>query len=173
VQDGEAVLEVAVGTGILFGEILACNRQGRSVGVDLTPAMLRRARRRAERLGRSFLLARCDGQALSFGDGRFDLIFTNNLLGLVPEAAQKRILAELVRVLRPGGRLVVVTMVPPETRAARWLYRLGVMALGGWRDVPVIPLMTEAGLETVPRETVFQLGMPSEIVVARRRPSVG
>ena len=46
IHDGEAVLEVAVGTGLVFREVLLRNRSGRNVGIDLTEAMLRRTRRK-------------------------------------------------------------------------------------------------------------------------------
>lgn len=46
-RDGEALLEVAVGTGLAFSELAARNPGGRNVGIDLTDAMLERARRRA------------------------------------------------------------------------------------------------------------------------------
>ena len=51
VKDGEAILEVALGTGLTFQEILKANPGGKNVGVDLTPAMLEKARKRAERTG--------------------------------------------------------------------------------------------------------------------------
>ena len=51
IQDGEDVLEVAVGTGLAFVEILEANLSGRNEGVDLTAAMLSRAERKATRTG--------------------------------------------------------------------------------------------------------------------------
>jgi ubiquinone/menaquinone biosynthesis C-methylase UbiE len=53
IRSGEAVLEVAVGTGVAFGEIVRRNRAGRNVGVDLSEGMLRRTRAKAARAGRS------------------------------------------------------------------------------------------------------------------------
>src|SRR3954463_15447577 len=65
----EAVLEVAVGTGGAFREILRRNPSGRNVGIDLTDAMLRRARAKAERSGARFELMQADASALPFADG--------------------------------------------------------------------------------------------------------
>ena len=48
ISDGKAVLEVAVGTGLVFREILRQNPSGRNIGIDITKAMLRRTRRKAE-----------------------------------------------------------------------------------------------------------------------------
>src|SRR5690242_7853305 len=49
IRDGESILEVAVGTGLAFEELVRRNATGQTEGVDLTPAMLARARRRIER----------------------------------------------------------------------------------------------------------------------------
>jgi len=51
IKNGEAVLEVALGTGLTFREILKANPDGNNVGVDLTPAMLEKARKKAAQLG--------------------------------------------------------------------------------------------------------------------------
>src|SRR5689334_17185450 len=50
IRDGEAVLEVAVGTGLAFAEILRANPSGRNEGIDLTAGMLRRAEARARKI---------------------------------------------------------------------------------------------------------------------------
>ena len=57
VRDGESVLEVAVGTGLGFADILSRNPTGRNDGIDLTPQMLARARAKAEaiRVGAAWL----------------------------------------------------------------------------------------------------------------------
>src|SRR5262245_48527929 len=62
IRDGEAILEVAVGTGVVFRELLRRNPSGKTVGVDLTPEMLRRARRKAERTGVPFTLQQADAR---------------------------------------------------------------------------------------------------------------
>jgi ubiquinone/menaquinone biosynthesis C-methylase UbiE len=51
IQDGESVLEVAVGTGLAFERILKANPSGRNEGIDLTEAMLNRAEKRAASAG--------------------------------------------------------------------------------------------------------------------------
>ena len=83
IQDGEDVLEVAVGSGFVFREVLLRNPSGRNVGIDVTEAMLRRSRRKAERTGAPFVLEVGDGRALSFDGDSFDLVLSNNMLGLL------------------------------------------------------------------------------------------
>lgn len=167
IRDGEAVLEVAVGTGLVFREVLRRNPSGRNAGIDLTAAMLRRARRKAERTGAPFSLEIGDARRLAFGDASFDLVLSNNMLGLLPPADIAAAVREMRRVLRPGGRLVLVTMLRPAHRLSRWVYQLGAVGLGGWSDVVLEPFVRDAGLEDVRREVVSQLGVPSEILSAR------
>lgn len=165
-RDGEDVLEVAVGTGLLFARLLRANRTGRTVGVDLTPAMLRRARRKAARTGVAHELVVGDARRLAFADASFDLVVNNNMLGLVPPAEVAPIVRELARVVRPGGRVVLVTMTRPRRAVAGAIYELGACRLGGWHDVDVAPAVRAAGLAIAHREVVTQLGIPSEILVA-------
>jgi ubiquinone/menaquinone biosynthesis C-methylase UbiE len=168
IRDGEAVLEVAVGTGIAFREVLRKNPSGRNVGIDLTEAMLRRARARAEEAGTSYELIRTDARALSFESASFDLVMNNNMLGLVPRSAMEAILSEMSRVLRPSGRLVIATMMRPRSRVAELVYRVGALWLGGWRDVEPEPFIRAAGFLLVRRRTVTQLGIPTEVLEAKK-----
>src|SRR5947207_3367530 len=104
IREQEVILEVAVGTGVAFREVLRRNPLGRNVGIDLTDAMLERARAKAERSGVPFELLRGDARALPFADGTVDVVMSNNMLGVVPESLVEPIVSEMFRVLRPGGR---------------------------------------------------------------------
>lgn len=168
IRDGEAVLEVAVGTGVVFREVLLRNPSGRNVGIDLTEAMLRRARRKAERTGVPFALERQDARALSFDDRTFDLVLSSNMFGLLPRGDVGLVLGEMLRVLRPGGRLVLVTMTCPSGQLPGWIYRLGPIRLGGWSDIQLESHVRAAGFEFDGREVVEQIGIPSEIVMAHK-----
>ena len=117
VQDGESVLEVAVGTGLAFERILKANPSGRNEGIDLTAAMLIRAEKRAASTGiKSYRLTVGDACALDFPDNDFDVLINNYMFDLLPEDDFPTVLAEFRRVLRPGGRLVLVNM----TKGVRW-----------------------------------------------------
>src|SRR4029453_446611 len=120
VSDGEAVLEVAVGTGQVFEQVLRANPSGRNVGIDLTPQMLDRARRRAAGTGVPHELAVGDAHHLDFADSSFDLVLNSFMFDLLPEKDFAPVLSEFRRVLRPGGRLVVVNMA----QGTRWHERL-------------------------------------------------
>jgi len=168
IRDGEAVLEIAVGTGIVFREILQRNPSGRNVGIDLTEAMLERARSRADAVGTPYELVRADARALSFPSASFDVVMNNNMLGLVPREMIAPILAEMFRVLRPSGRLVMATMMHPPGPLAELVYRVGASWLGGWRDVDAEPFVRAAGFVELRRESVTQLGIPTHVLRATK-----
>lgn len=116
------VLEVGCGTGVLL-QRLAC--RGEAVGVDVSDGMLKKA---AARLGErgTGKLVRADAQRLPFKDGSFDSTVSTFALTAVPDLDVA--LAEMVRVIRDGGRLVVVSVGDPESNS-----RLTRMATAAWR----------------------------------------
>jgi ubiquinone/menaquinone biosynthesis C-methylase UbiE len=113
------VLEVAIGTG----RNLPHYPQGiRLTGVDFSPAMLQLARRQADRLGRQVDLRLGDAQALELPDASFDTVVCTCSLCTIPD--ERQALAEMRRVLRPGGRLLLLDHVAGTSRrvrAVQWL----------------------------------------------------
>jgi ubiquinone/menaquinone biosynthesis C-methylase UbiE len=168
IQDGEDVLEVAVGTGLAFERILQSNPSGRNEGIDLTEAMLARAKKKAARLGtNNYRLRLGDAYALDFPNDRFDVLINNYMFDLLPQKDFPVLLAEFKRVLRPGGRLVIVGM----TEGERWfnglwerIYRFNPALLGGCRGVSLSPYLEAGGFKRTRREYLSQMTFPSEIV---------
>jgi arsenite methyltransferase len=107
VRPGEVVLDLGCGAGL--DSILAARKvgpAGRVVGIDVTPAMVEKARHNAEALGLGnarFLQARVE--ELPLGDGTVDVALCNGFYNLCPD--KPKALAETFRALRPGGRLLV------------------------------------------------------------------
>jgi phosphatidylethanolamine/phosphatidyl-N-methylethanolamine N-methyltransferase len=99
---GERVLLVGVGTGL---DLPHLPRHSRYQAVDLTPAMLRRAGRRAAQLDLPIALAEASASVLPFEDEGFDAVILHLILAVVPDPAAA--LREVARVLRPGGRAVI------------------------------------------------------------------
>ena len=169
IQDGEWVLDVAVGTGLTFKEVLKQNPSGRNEGVDLTPAMLKRARRRAERIAPGNHTLRIgDAYALPHPDAVFDLVLNNYMFDLLPEADMPDVLSEFKRVLKPGGRLVMTNLAPPRRSIQKiWntLYRIHPFLLGGCRGVMAAPLLKQLGFKQVRTAFVSQMSFPSEIAL--------
>lgn len=110
------VLILGVGTGL---DLPYLSLQHEYVGVDLTAAMLKHARPRAEKL--DCLLLRGDAQRLSFPDASFDAIVLHLILTVVPEPTL--CIAEVARVLRPGGQVLIFDkfLRRGETGWKRWL----------------------------------------------------
>ncbi len=173
VRDGEAILEVAVGTGLAFIELVRQNPTGTTTGIDLTPAMLARAQSRlaAAKLPGNYTLSEGDATALPFADGSFDLLLNSYMFDLLPEQDFATVLAEFRRVLRPGGRLVLVNMA----QGAAWqhrlydrLYQLSPRLMGGCRGVALEEHVRAAGFSDVSLNLTVQAGFPSEIIHARK-----
>jgi len=174
VQDGEDVLEVAVGTGLAFEKILDANRSGRNEGIDLTEAMLQRAEEKASRSGsENYRLRIGDAYNLDFPDDSFDVLVNNYMFDLLPEPDFPRVLAEFRRVLRPGGRLAMVNMTNGERWYKglwQWIYRINPALLGGCRSVSLLEHLDVSGFTALRREYVSQMTFPSEVVYAKTMP---
>ena len=123
------VLEVAIGTG----RNLPYYPDGISLtGVDMSTQMLALARDRARDLGRQADLRPGDAQRLEFPDSSFDTVLCT--LGLCAIPDDRRAIGEMARVLRPGGRLVLVDHIaarPVLLRLAQWLYERITIPLAG------------------------------------------
>jgi len=108
-QPKEQVLIVGAGTGLDLDLLPA----GVVVtAIDLTPAMLERLERRAARLGVPVNARVMDAQAMTFADGSFDAAVLNLILAVVPDPTH--CIREVARVLRPGGRAVVLDKFVPD-----------------------------------------------------------
>jgi arsenite methyltransferase len=102
---GETVVDIGCGAGTDL--LLAARRvgpRGRAFGVEMTAAMVERARSAAREAGLTNVeVLKGDATALPLADADVDMVISNGVLNLVPE--KERAFSEIVRVLRPGGRL--------------------------------------------------------------------
>jgi ubiquinone/menaquinone biosynthesis C-methylase UbiE len=113
------VLEVAVGTGL---NLDAYPRDITLTGIDWSDAMLDIARNRATELGRTATLQQADAHQLPFDDASFDTVVCTFGLCAIPDHTQA--ISEMTRVLRPGGRLILVDHIESSSRVARGVQRL-------------------------------------------------
>ena len=111
---GRRVLLSGVGTGLDFPWLPAGPEY---TGIDLTPAMIARARRRADAHAVSIRLEVGDAMALPYPDGSFDEVILHLIVAVVPEPAAA--LSEAARVVRPGGTIRIVDKFLPADRPAR------------------------------------------------------
>jgi len=111
IRSGETVLDIGCGAGMDL--LLAARRvgpAGKAIGVDMTDAMLDRARASARAAGLAQVKVRKgDATSLPVEDESVDAVISNGVLNLVPE--KERAFAEIVRVLRPGGRFQVADIL--------------------------------------------------------------
>jgi ubiquinone/menaquinone biosynthesis C-methylase UbiE len=145
------VLEVAVGTG---RNLPFYPDSVRLTGIDLSPAMVAIARTRARELGREIDLREGDAQALPFPDGTFDTVVCT--LGLCGFPDERAALAEMHRVLRPNGTLLLLDHVGSHHKLlyfGQWLLeKLTVRMLGDYQTRRPLPLLEEAGFAVEQRE---------------------
>jgi len=86
IRNGERILEVAVGTGLVFAKIVKLNKEGLSDGIDLSESMLRRAERLAKRFPTErYHLQVGSAYKLPFASQSFDLVMNNFMFDLLPE----------------------------------------------------------------------------------------
>lgn len=167
VRHGMHVLHVGVGTGHEHAALQhAVAPDGMLIGYDLARGMLQLTRQRVD-------TALCEGDALHmpFVSQHFDCVFSAYMLDLIPLAEIPLILHEFHRLLRPGGRLVLVSLTEGIDRASRlfvagWklAYQLNPQRMGGCRPLQLADLLRGAGFR-VERQIVIQRGFPSEVLL--------
>ena len=145
------VLEVGVGTGLNL-PLYDAAAVRRVVGVEPDPHMLRRARARAATVALEIELHEAGAERLPFEDARFDTAVLTWVLCTIPDPDAA--LAEVRRVLRPGGRLLFVehtrSVQPRLARVQERMTPLWGRFSGGCRlDRPAVELVATSGLELV------------------------
>jgi SAM-dependent methyltransferase len=109
VQAGEKVLDVACGTGVV--SVTAARRGAKVSGLDLSPQLLERAHWNANLAAVEISFTEGDAEALPYRDGEFDVVLSQ--FGHMFAPRPEIVIGEMLRVLRPGGRIAFSTW-PPE-----------------------------------------------------------
>ncbi len=126
-----AILDLGCGTGEVSVRMAELFPDARVIGVDLEATHLNSARQRTARFGLRAGFLRGDAYQLSFADATFDLSVNRHMLQAVPEAW--RIIAEMARVTKPGGRLHVLA----EDYAMMHFWPVNGDSDGFWREGPM------------------------------------
>ena len=148
-RTGESVLDVACGTGtlaILAKETVGCS--GTVCGVDASAEMLARARSKAARAGVEVRFENAVAQALPFPDSSFDLALGTTMLHHLGRAGRRELAAELRRVVKPGGRVLLVDFARPEAKrkglAGHFRHRHGHVDVA-----EIVGLLAGAGFQAI------------------------
>jgi SAM-dependent methyltransferase len=164
VRPGETVLDLGSGAGIdCFLAAREVGPSGRVIGVDMTPAMIERARANAAKGGYSNVEFRLgEIERLPVADASVDLVISNCVVNLSPHKEQ--VFAEAFRALKPGGRIVVSDLVLTRPLPAQLKQRVdllvGCVAGASLRD-DYLRLMREAGFAGVEivAESGYEVGI--------------
>jgi len=163
-QPGETVVDLGSGAGIdCFLAAREVGPGGRVIGVDMTPAMLERARANLAKTGATNVEFRLgEIEHLPVADASVDVIISNCVVNLSPEKPQ--VFREALRVLRPGGRLVVSDLVLTRRLDEKLQHDVGLYVgcvAGASLREDYLQLMRDAGFRdvTVVQEQGYTVGM--------------
>ena len=153
IRAGDRVLEVGVGTGLTLPHY---PEECRVTGIDISDAMLERARERLDELSRPDIeLRRMDARKLAFADDAFDHVLAPYVISVVPEP--ERVMAEMRRVCKPGGTVMVVNHFASDNVVLRAIERV-LTPLTQWigfrMDLPVTTVTGTRGLDLIREERV-------------------
>src|SRR3954451_9895427 len=126
-QPGDHVLEVGCGTGdVALAASAQVGANGSVVGIDPSPEMIAVACAKATRSARNVGFQVGVIEALAFPDGTFDVVLSSLMMHHLPDDLKRQGLAEIARVLKPGGRLLIVDVKRPIGHLGRMLATLAL-----------------------------------------------
>jgi ubiquinone/menaquinone biosynthesis C-methylase UbiE len=173
IVEGETVLEIGFGTGHCLKRIAEfIGQMGKVYGIDISSGMMEITKRRLEKAGlaKRAELYCGDAASLPFEDNTFDAVFTSFTLELFDTPQIPKVLEQIKRVLKPGGRLGVASM--SKENGASIFLRLYEWIHNKWpkyvdcRPLYVEQSLIDAGYQIKSAEKVKLFRLPMEIIVA-------
>ncbi|KAA3613766.1 MAG: methyltransferase domain-containing protein [Calditrichaeota bacterium] len=170
-KNGETILEVAVGTGVAFAEMVRQNPDGFTTGIDISEGMLAKAEKRmASSKTTNYKLQLGSAFALPAADKSVDILMNNYMFDLLEFEQMDQALTEFKRVLKPGGKLILINMTIGEKTGSgiyHRIYQLSPRLMGGCRGVRLSDKLAEHGFIIKSREYYQQMLFPSEVILAQ------
>jgi ubiquinone/menaquinone biosynthesis C-methylase UbiE len=164
-QTGESVLDVGSGTGSLaIAAKLRVGETGAVYGVDASPEMIARATKKARRAGVEVTFKNAFAQSIPFQDATFDAVLSTVMLHHLPRPARRELALEIRRVLRPGGRFIVIDFGAADKGKKGFLDRFH-RRHGHVEFSDVVAVLGEAGLCVTETGELGMRGL--QFVVAR------
>lgn len=180
--NARSVVELGCGTGSFAKRLLERELppDATYAGFDVSPTMVGLARDRLEAFGGRASVNLTEGSVqLPVAEGSGDRFVSNYVLDLLPEPTVRDVMAEAARVLRPGGRLCLVSLtfgctVVSKGVIAVWraVHRLSPVLTGGCRPITLDRFVHAEAWRVLEEATVVSWGVPSEVLVAERRPGL-
>ncbi len=172
IRDNQNIVEIACGSGLLFEKIVRRNPHGQNLGLDLSPHMLERTKKRLEksRPGR-YRLQNADILRPDIPENAFDILINTYMIDLMPEEYFDAIANTFYRLLKPGGVLVMAFFSKGKSIYHRFWYLLALCApslLTGCRPVSFRSRLEAAGFRIEADISVRQNTFPSTVLKARK-----
>lgn len=172
IKNGDKVLDVACGMGSLLKEIVIINPDGKNIGIDLSPDMLDKARKKLSHINIDNVeLLNGKATNLDFPDDSFDVVVNSYLVDLMPVAQFDLVASEFYRVLKNEGTAVIATFSFGTKRIHRfwyWVAKKFPQLLTGCRPVSFKTNLINAGFEIETNLQISQNTFPSEIIKVRK-----
>jgi ubiquinone/menaquinone biosynthesis C-methylase UbiE len=164
IRPGETVLDVGYGTGTLAILVQQCvGVSGRVVGIDPAPQQIARARAKAARRNLPIDFQIGVIEHLAFPDQTFDVVLSTLMMHHLPDGLKRQGLAEIARVLKVGGRLVIADFKRPKERQDQ------KARCGSVRDLPAI--VSDAGFSQLETQEMRFPGFPAGVGFVRAHKS--
>ncbi|MFX0541511.1 class I SAM-dependent methyltransferase [Roseovarius sp. S4756] len=162
-----SLLEVGVGTGLSLPHY---KPHLKVTGVDFSAEMLAKAQARVQRMGLSndVILRQMDARELDFPDGSFDTVAAMHVLSVVPEP--ERVMSEIARVLKPGGRVVITNHFVRTEGVLAFLERISAPfanILGWHSDFEIETVLQEQALSVDMQKSLPPFGMMTFLVLTK------
>ncbi|MEZ5070451.1 MAG: arsenite methyltransferase [Bacteroidales bacterium] len=168
IRKGDTVIDLGSGAGNdCFVARHETGSEGKVIGIDFTPAMIRKARSNAEKLGLNNVEFReGDIDDMPVNDQVADVVVSNCVLNLVPD--KKKVIGEIYRVLKPGGHfsisdIVLVGDLPEALREDAVMYA-GCVA-GAIQKEDYLGLIREAGFQSLAIQKEKVVALPEDLLL--------
>jgi len=175
VIEGETILEIGFGTGHCLKWIAKLvGPVGKAYGIDISPKMIGKTKKRLEKEGLANRAELCCGDAtyLPFNESAFDAVFMSFTLEVFDTPEIPRVLAQIKKVLKLGGRLVTLDMSKENGKSVflkvyEWIHNKFPKYLGS-RPIYAEQCLIDAGYQVKSKEKIRIFRLPAEIIFATK-----
>lgn len=150
IQPHEKVLDVGCGTGTLaIAAKQKCDPTVEMHGIDAAPEMIARARQKAAQAGVNIDFRPGLVEAINFPDNTFDIVLSSLMVHHLPGDLKGRAFAEIYRILKPGGRLLIVDFEPPRQGITKFVFSLFLSGMMRIDNSKILPMLETAGFTSL------------------------